>query len=156
MIWLAEPPRPELVAATIRLGVAPLERVPGWAAQWLAEDLDGPDLRLLAGMSGADLDEVRSVLPWALAQAGAPEPALAEAARVVFGEIKRMFTAGLADEEQVMRAVDQVCAATGYAVEVVGQPLGGVFVLAGEWDHPGGRERAELRAVISAAVAEQR
>ncbi|MCO1575268.1 hypothetical protein M8C13_05780 [Crossiella sp. SN42] len=150
-----ETPGPELAAAAVRLGVAPLERLPLWAAHWLAEDRDGPDLRILAGMSGQDVEEVRSVLPWALAQAGAPEPELSAAARVVFTAVARRCADGIDGEEQVLLAVERICRATGYADEVLTAPLAQVLAVEGEWHHPGGRERAVLRAEIQAAVKAQ-
>ncbi|GAA2779749.1 hypothetical protein [Crossiella cryophila] len=152
-----ETPTPELAAAGLRLSIAPPERTPLWAAHWLTEDLDGTDLRLLAGMSGQDLDEVRAVLPWALAEAGAPEPEpeLGAAARVVFTALARACADGLATEEQLLHAVDWICRATGYDEAVLAAPLAQVLAVEGEWTGLGGRDRATLRAEIRAAVTAQ-
>ncbi|MCK2238915.1 hypothetical protein MZC64_13725 [Crossiella sp. S99.2] len=150
-----ETPTPELAAAGLRLGIAPPERMPRWAAHWLTEDLDGTDLRMLAGMSGQDLEEVRSVLPWALVEAGAPEPDLGAAARVVFTAVARRCADGLVTEEQVLAAVDWICRVAGYDDAVVAAPLAQVFPLHGEWSSVGGRDRAVLRAEVRAAVTAQ-
>lgn len=48
------------------LDILPLEQVPLWAAHWLAQGLDGEVLRELAGLSGADSQAVRELLPRAL------------------------------------------------------------------------------------------
>lgn len=63
-------PSPGLVTAWAVLGILPLEQVPLWAAHWLAEGLDGEVLRELAGLSGADVQAVRELLPGALAEVG--------------------------------------------------------------------------------------
>ncbi|HEU0101278.1 MAG TPA: hypothetical protein VFR07_03080 [Mycobacteriales bacterium] len=64
-------PSPELVAAWAALGILRFERVPLWAACWLADGLDGEALGELAGLSGADVQAVRELLPRALAELGA-------------------------------------------------------------------------------------
>src|SRR5581483_501198 len=67
-------PSPMLVAAWLTLGMLPTERIPLWAAHWLADGHDGPALVQLAGLHGDDPHEVRDLLPAALADCGVTTP----------------------------------------------------------------------------------
>jgi hypothetical protein len=78
-------PSPELVAAWFALGQAALERVPWWAAHWLAAGRDGDALRELAGLNGRDVRAVRDLIPDVLAEMSVDLPTASVAtASVVF------------------------------------------------------------------------
>ena len=55
---LSEVPSPVLVASWERLGLLATDRVPMWAAYWIAGGRDGQALRYLAGLHGDDPREV--------------------------------------------------------------------------------------------------
>lgn len=69
--WLNDPsapappevPSPLQVASWERLGVLPTEKVPLWAAYWIAGGRDGEALIYLAGLPGDDPREVYDALP---------------------------------------------------------------------------------------------
>jgi hypothetical protein len=62
-------PSPVTAAALFVLGAIRIERVPWWAAQWLADGHDGEALRELAGLDGRDPHAVTDLIPSALAEA---------------------------------------------------------------------------------------
>ena len=72
-------PSPELVAAWLELDTLPTERVPLWAAHWLAAGHDGEALAEIAGLHGDDPHDVRDLLPSALAECGVTTPDFATA-----------------------------------------------------------------------------
>jgi hypothetical protein len=123
-------PTPTLVAAWLALDTLPTELVPMWAAQWLADGLDGPALRLLAGQSGSDPHEVRDVLPEALVDAGAPIPAVNVAtATVAYDHFARMCLDGLASERWVVHKVEELYVESGFNSDLLSPPLGAVYGL---------------------------
>src|SRR5262249_46793052 len=103
-----EIPSPWLVAAWVRLDMVPAERLPLWAAHWLAAGNDGDALRTLAGLSATDDPrDIREALPDALAGCGVTIPdSDAAAAQVAFTKLARMHADGLAAERWVL---DKVC-----------------------------------------------
>ncbi len=118
--WPADPeeiPSPQLVAAWLILDTLPAERVPLWAAHWLAAGYDGQALAELAGLHGDDPHEVRDLLGPALAECGASTPGggLADAgereraaAMVAFTAIARIQVSGLAGERWVVGKVLEI------------------------------------------------
>jgi hypothetical protein len=59
-----EIPSPRLIAAWARLDIVPSERLPLWAAHWLAAGNDAEALRTLAGLSATDDPrDIRDILP---------------------------------------------------------------------------------------------
>src|SRR5260370_19443046 len=61
-------PSPRLAAAWAKLDVLPSERVPLWAAHWLAAGNDGDTLRALAGLSAKDDPrDIHDLVPESLA-----------------------------------------------------------------------------------------
>jgi len=87
----------------------PTERVPLWAAYWLAAGHDGEHLVHLAGLHGDDPHDIRDALPAALRDCGAemPESDLA-AATVVFRHLAQMHIEGLAEPQWVGQKIEEV------------------------------------------------
>jgi hypothetical protein len=152
-----EIPSPRLVAAWARLNMLPAERLPLWAAHWLAAGYDGEALRTLAGLSATDDPrDIRDILPGALADCGITIPdSDSAAAQLAFTHLARMCTNGHAAEQWVLGKVCEIAARSGYADSVLGLPLGQIFGLADEWGADWGRTEQELRAEIRDACAAQ-
>ena len=91
-----EVPSPAQVASWERQGVLPTEKVPLWAAYWIAAGHDGEALIYLAGLHGDDPAEVHDALPEALRDCGVelPDPG-AGAAAVAFTDLARREVSGL-------------------------------------------------------------
>lgn len=156
MFWQAVPP-PDLVAAGDRIGLLPVERVPLWAAHWLVDGRgDSEALAVLAGLAGTDGDEVRAVLPQALASCGVTLPdTFAEAADVLFTHFARLLADGVIDEREVAERVEEIALKTSYEDGLVRLPLGQTSLLAEEWDEDWGRGATALAAVVRRACAAQ-
>jgi hypothetical protein len=150
-------PSPRLVAAWARLDMVPAERVPLWAAHWLARGDDGDSLRMLAGMSTTDDPrDIRDVLPGALADCGIAIPdSGGAAAEVAFTHLARMHASGQASERWVLDKVCEIIARSGYADTVLSLPLSRIFGLEDEWGSGWGRSEQQLKAEIAGACAEQ-
>lgn len=161
-----EVPTPELVAAWLALGCLAPERVPVWAAFWLADGKDGEALRELAGTSGRDPREVRDVLPAALREAGVDVPSpddldnvsrhrIRAWAAVVYRDLARLCLNGRASPRWVVRKVMEIVGDNGYDDAVTASPVGGLFALDDEWGAGWGRTAAELEEVVRAACREE-
>ncbi|MEV0051443.1 hypothetical protein AB0H34_13200 [Saccharopolyspora shandongensis] len=151
-----EIPTPELVAAWATLQVAAADRIPLWAAHWLAQGYDGEALRTLAGLSGADSREVNDVLPAALADCAATIPSSEEtAARVAFTELARVHADCRATERWILERVCEIVSRSGYAISVIALPLGQIFDFADEWGAGWGRTPRELELEIQKACSAQ-
>ena len=150
-------PSPRLIAAWVKLDVVPAERMPLWAAHWLARGYDGDILRTLAGMSAADDPrDIRDILPGALADCGISVPdSDAAAAQVAFTHLARMHASGQAAERWILDKVCEITARSGYADSVLSLPLGKIFGLEDEWGSGWGRTEQELKAEIGKACAAQ-
>lgn len=149
-------PSPELVAAWEQLGLAPPERVPFWAAHWVAAGRDGQALVELAGLHGEDPRDVHDLLPAALEDCGVRLPdSETAAASVAFARLARLFCDGLAGPQWVLQRVNQISARTGCRRSVLDLPLGTVFGLDDEWRAGWGRTTGELTAVIREACQVQ-
>ncbi len=149
-------PRPTVVAARLALGLLDVNRVPWWAAEWLAQGHDGESLRTLAGLNDRDPLAIHDVLLDALAETGTTVPASdRDAASVVFRDVVRQFVSKHLNERQVARAVDQVLATVMYSNEVVMEPLGQLNGVDDEWSGGWGRNDAELRAIVREACIAQ-
>lgn len=158
----SEVPAPVLVAAWVTLDLLPLERIPRWAAHWIATGHDGAALAELAGLSGdkseGDAGEIRALLPAALADCGAPVPGEdAAAATVAFTNLARLCVTGRATEQWVVEQVDDILLRCGPLPDVLALPLGRLHGVFDEWFAPGERAVAAARrkAEIRAACAEQ-
>jgi hypothetical protein len=149
-------PASPVVAAWLSLGLVDVRRVPWWAAEWLAEGLDGEALRALAGLDGNDPRAIHDVVVEALAEAGVPATVSdVEAARIVFIDLARQWEANRLTEAGVVRAVDQVLGKVMYSADVIELPLGQLYRLDDEWDGGWGRTQAELAAIVQHACREQ-
>jgi hypothetical protein len=151
-----EIPSPTLVAAWLALDMLPAEKVPRWAAFWLAGGHDGTALVDLAGLHGDDPHDVRDLLRAALADCGAVVPtADAAAATVAFTNLARLLVDGKAGERWIVDKVLEIVARSGYADSVIVLPLGQLYGMDDEWGAGWGRTDTELRAVIRQACLDQ-
>jgi hypothetical protein len=91
-----EVPSPLQVASWERLGVLPTDKVPLWAAYWIAGGHDGEALIYLAGLHGDDPHDVHDALPQALRDCGVkmPDPGTGAAA-AAFTDLARLEVNGL-------------------------------------------------------------
>jgi len=139
--WPSAPdeiPSPQLVAALLILDALPTERVPLWAACWIAAGYDGQGLAELAGLHGDEPREVRGGLGLALAECGVSTPADPDeqhehaAAMVAFTAIARLQASGRAGERWV---VDKVVQIAGPYLDraIISLPLGRLYALDDEW-----------------------
>jgi hypothetical protein len=155
-----EIPSPQLVAAWLTLNKLPTERIPLWAAHWIAAGYDGRALAELAGLHGDDPQEVRDLVPAALAECGIAAPAdLAEdrkraAAMVAFTATARLQASGGASERWVVDRVVHI-AEPYFDRAVISLPLGQLHTLEDEWGAHWGRTDEELRAVVRQACVQQ-
>jgi hypothetical protein len=149
-------PSPSLVAAWLVLDTLPTERIPYFAAYWLAQGYDGPHVVVLAGLSGDDPHDVRDVLDDALADCDVTRPSTtAAAAMVAFNAVARMQADGLARERWVVDKVVEVVENNDYSSDVTDLPLGSLWGLADEWDAGWGRTQEELAARVREGCSEQ-
>jgi hypothetical protein len=149
-------PSPTLVAAWLTLDMLPTERIPLWAAHWLANGHDGAALVQLAGLHGDDPHEVRDLLPAALADCGVTPPATDTAAAMeAFARLARLHAQGKADERWVVIKVNEILARCQYASDVVALPLGQLHGLDDECGTGWGRTKAQLRDEVHDACQEQ-
>jgi hypothetical protein len=152
-----EIPSPRLIAAWVRLDMVPAERLPLWAAHWLAAGNDGETLRTLAGLSAADDPrDIRDILPDALADCGITIPGSdSAAAQVAFTHLARMHAGGQAAERWILAKVCEIALRTDYADSVLDLPLGEIAGLDDEWGTGFGRTEEQLTAEIRKACAAQ-
>jgi len=137
--------------------MVPAERLPLWAAHWLAAGYDGGALVSLAGLGAKDDPrDIRSILPDALADCGITIPdSDTAAAQAAFTHLARMHADGQAAERWILDKVSEIAARSGYATAVTSLPLGQIFSLDDEWGAGWGRTEQELRAAIRTACAAQ-
>ncbi|MEV7548712.1 hypothetical protein AB0N89_03715 [Amycolatopsis sp. NPDC089917] len=151
-----EIPSPKLVAAWIALGMAPTERIPLWAAHWLVDGHDGPDLRTLASLGGTDSHEVHDVVREALADCHTFIPdSVTAAARTAFTYLARLHADGLVSEAWIVDEVDGILIQTGYPESVIDLHLGKVSYCFDEWGESWGRPTHLLEAEVRKACAAQ-
>lgn len=118
-------PPPSLVAAQLVLGSLASERVPWWAAHWLAGGRDGQALRELAGLDGNDSRAVWDLLPDALADMSVEIPSSAAAAATLsFRHFASLCLSGGASEHWVAQKVEETVALSGYDPAVLDLALG--------------------------------
>ncbi len=161
--WPADPgeiPSPQLVAAWLTLDTLPAERIPLWAAHWIAAGYDGQTVAELAGLHGDDPHEVRDLLPAALAECGVSIPGHPAhereraAAMVAFTAIARLQASGRASERWVIDKVVQITE-PDFKPSITGLPLGQLFALDDEWEAGWGRTEEQLSAAVRQACAQQ-
>lgn len=132
-----------------------IDRVPWWAAQWLADGHDGPVSRELAGLGAHDIG-VHDLLPSALAEVGVDIPADEVAsATVIFTDLAAMCLAGHADERWVAQKVEEVICLSDYSSQVIDLPLGQVYGADDAWAGGWGPSPDELRVEVRAACRAQ-
>jgi len=161
--WPAEPgeiPSPQLVAAWLTLDTLPTERIPLWAAHWIAAGYDGPALAELAGLHGDDPHDVRDLLPAALSECGISTPADPSedheraAAMIAFTAIAGLQARGRVSERWVIDNVVEITQPY-FPRSITSLPLGKVFALDDEWAAGWGRTDEQLRAAVRDACALQ-
>lgn len=157
----SEVPTPTLVAAWLVLDTLPTERVPLWAAYWIADGRDGESLRILAGLSGKDPHDVRELLGPALRDCGVDErdidaagSAKRAAAMVAFTAVAQLQVSGRASERWVVSKVHEIVEPE-FDPDVTQLPLGWLFGLDDEWSAGWGRTDDELREEVRAACRDQ-
>ncbi|KAB2352222.1 hypothetical protein [Actinomadura rudentiformis] len=149
-------PSPRLVAAWLKIDNLAAERVPLWAAHWIADGHDGEALRTLAGLDGSDTREVRDVLPAALNDARAPIPDdLRSAVNAVYDDLAALHLADQVDAEWLIAQVEQFMVSSDWHDAYHEPPLGSLYGLHDEWEAGWGRPRNELAALVRQACMEQ-
>jgi hypothetical protein len=151
-----ETPTPAALAAWFVLGITPTERVPWWAAQWLADGHDGQALRELAGLNGRDPHEVNDLLPAALGEIGtALPPTVVAAAAEAFRRLAEMCLSGRAGERWVTQQVEEIVIRADYSSDVLDLPLGQLYGTEDAWEGGWGPPIKELRATVRSCCAAQ-
>ncbi|WP_194823301.1 hypothetical protein [Micromonospora sp. S-DT3-3-22] len=135
---------PDLVAAEYVLGRMVVERMPWYAADWLADGHDGPALRELAGLDGTDTRLIGELLPAALDEMGVRVPSAAEAADTWLATLAQRLVDGAIDERTVSERVSAFVCERGDLDEIRHSPFTDLHVLADEWDQDGERGNREL------------
>lgn len=148
-------PTPDLVAAWHTLDVLPSERVPLWAAHWLADGHDGHALRTLAGLDGRDPRAARDLLSEVLPEVGASLPSPETAANTAYTDLARRYLDGLVSERWVVAKAEELAITSEYAEEICGPPLGSLHTLDDEWNAGWGRNPSELAAIVHTTCLEQ-
>jgi hypothetical protein len=149
-------PPPKLVAAWLKLDVlVEPARVPVWAAHWIVDGLDSPALRDLAGLDGRDPLDVRDQTGKALDELGVEVVDLHEAADLVLTDEAERCLAGRTDERALAAAIDDLYVRSGYADEILRQPLGAEYGIDDEWLGGWGRTDSQLRDAVRVACQQQ-
>ncbi len=149
-------PSPTLVAAWLALDVlVDPAQVPMWAAYWIVDGLDTPALRDLAGLDGHDPFEVRRLTANALGEMHVAVDDLQTAAELVLTDEAERCLAGLTTERALAAALDHLYVRSGYADEILRQPLGAEYGIDDEWVGGWGRTDDQLREAVRAACARQ-
>lgn len=149
-------PSPLLVAAWERLGVLRPERVPLWAAYWIADGYDGEQLVHLAGLHSDDPCDVHEALPSAIQDCGVPWPESdVAAATVAFTHLARMHLAGQAEALWVAQKVEEVVLNSGYSEGVIALPLGQVYGITDAWGAGWGGTDEQLAEAVRVACEDQ-
>ncbi len=130
-------------------------QVPMWAAHWIVDGLDTPSLRDLAGLDGRDPFDVRDLTTSALHEMGVVVDDLHEAADLVLTDEAERCLAGRTNERALAAAIDDLYIRSGYADELLRQPLGAEYGLHDEWVGGWGRTDSQLRDAIRAACEKQ-
>jgi hypothetical protein len=147
---------PAVAAALVVLGTIRIERVPWWAAQWLADGHDGEALRELAGLDGQDPHAVTDLIPSALAEAGASLPSGPVAvASEAFRHIAEMYLSGQASERWIAQKAEEIVIQLDYDDDVMAFPLGQLYGVDDAWRGGWGPSVEELKAAVRAACVGQ-
>jgi hypothetical protein len=150
-----EIPSPTLVAAWLVLDDLPTERVPFWAAHWLAAGYGNDEVTELAGLRGDDRYEIPDLLMAALVECGVAAIDLDRSARslrraaatTAFSALAELCMEGRAGERWVVSTVVETVEPDFYT-SITDLPLGRLVDLDSEWNADGGTEEqlsAEVR-----------
>lgn len=157
----SEVPAPKLVAAWLVLDNLPTERIPLWAAHWIANGYDGESLRRLAGLSGKDPHDVRGLLDDALRDCGVEATDISSTANAkkaaafeAFTAVAQLHIKGQASERWVVSKVHEIVE-PDFDPEITQLPLGWLFALDDEWSAGWGRTDDQLRAEVRQACRDQ-
>lgn len=160
MVWPevrgAAVPSPQQVAALLALGQLPVERVPWWAAEWLADGLGEGATAEIAGLDGRDPHAVGDLLPAVLGELNVPIPGSPVAsATLVFSHLAALCLQGPASEYWVAQKVGEIVISNSSAPEITALPLGRLYGLTDEWGAGWGRNHGDLAAAVIRACREQ-
>jgi len=146
-----------VVAALLALDQLPAERVPWWAAAWLADGIGASATAEIAGLNGRDPRAVRDLLPAVLGELNVPVPGTASAAATLaFSHLARLCLRGVASPYWVVQKVEEIVICNdGGATEIIALPLGQLYGLTDEWGRGWGRTREALSALVRAACVSQ-
>lgn len=149
-------PAPDVVAAWLVLDELPSDRVPWWAAEWLANGLGGPATAELAGLGRDDPRTVRDLLPAALRELQVPMPrSVTAAVTIAFTRVATLWRDGMAGEQWVVQKVEEIVHHARYTPEINHLPLARLYGLGDEWGVGGGRSEEQLGRIVREACAEQ-
>ncbi|MCB0980931.1 MAG: hypothetical protein KDB17_09800 [Ilumatobacter sp.] len=149
-------PSPRLVAAWLTLDVlVDPAQVPMWAAYWIADGRDTPALRELAGLDGRDPFAVRELTARTLDELHVVVDDRETAAALVLNDEAKQCLAGRTSERALAAALDDLYVRSGYADEILRQPLGAEYGIDDEWIGGWGRTDEQLREAVRAACARQ-
>lgn len=158
----ADIPSPKLVAAWLVLDTIPTERIPLWAAHWLAAGYDGHALAELAGLHGDDPRAVRDLLLAALIDCGVQDADLElgdqsrrrAQAMSAFTAAAKLCIDGRASERWVVSKVVEIVE-PDFDELITELPLGSLVRLDDEWRAGRGRSDEQLRAEVRRACSDQ-
>jgi hypothetical protein len=142
------------VADRFIAGSIPSEDFPSWAARALADGLDSPALRELAGLPRAEVREGRELMRQALAELGAVLPSEDASPENLVNYWALRLTAGTVDTVNGVNWILRQAHALDWP-----DWLNRLHGLASEWDDwPEGRAEieVEMRAEVSALLASRR
>ncbi|ROO86921.1 hypothetical protein EDD29_4505 [Actinocorallia herbida] len=149
-------PPPVLVAAWFKIGDLATERVPFWAAHWIADGMDGEALAILAGMDGSDPHEVRDLLPAALADTRTAVPhEISDAVTIVYRDLARLHLADKISARELIFKVAELIENAHPARDYLDQPLGAANGLDYEWTCDHCRTPEELTKIVHGACLAQ-
>ena len=126
-----------------------------WAAYWIADGRDTPALRELAGLDGRDPFAVRELTARTLDELHVVVDDRETAAALVLNDEAKQCLAGRTSERALAAALDDLYVRSGYADEILRQPLGAEYGIDDEWIGGWGRTDEQLREAVRAACARQ-
>ncbi len=142
------------VASEYALGTLDARYLPWYAADWLAEGHDGPNLVELACLDDSDPGRNIDLLPDALADVREPVPTVDQAVDEWLDDIAAALARGEIDERTVFVRV------AAFTVEVLGYQtrwpatLVTLAAMADEWEGEWGRSDAELATEVRDVCAQ--
>ena len=126
------------------LDIVGTDAIAAEATNALLEGIDSPSIRMLAGMTGADSEEVRAVFSAALRELGIESPTPREAAMLVATEIALRITKGIVSPYDGAKEIWRI--SVGMHPEQLPE-LDAFIYAASEWE-----DRPKHREVFSAGI----